>query len=188
MNACKASVGCVVATSSIAELCTSVRITKQACRIEEFHVDQASDVEHIHPPYFCERCQAVLVKAAVAAKESKVYLHLVTTYEWSPHSDVHCQMCTHMAMQKKGGWPPKGRKKRGRPTANSAHTCMKQLEDCTQASYLPDLIERSTLTYFIPSSLGVKKCDLECPVCMSLVNRPFQLACGVTLCTEYIYR
>ena len=101
--------------------------------LEVFHVDQASDVEHIHPPYFCEHCQAVLVKAAVAAKESKVYLHSVTTYEWSPHSDVHYQVCTHMAMQKKGGRPRKGRKNQGRPTANSAHARLKQLKDCTLA-------------------------------------------------------
>ena len=158
--------------------------------LEVFGIDPTRDLEYKHPPNFCERCQAVLSKAVAAAKEGKIYLHSVKVYEWSEHVELDCQVCEHVVKSKKGGRPKKARKNRGRPTAISAHTRLQQIENCAQESYMyvPGQIERSTLTYFIPSSLGVKQSDLECPVCMTLLDRPVLLACGAVLCSECVYR
>lgn len=157
--------------------------------LEVFGVDLAQDFEHTHPPHLCERCQAVISKAVAAGKEGTIYLHSVKVFEWSEHAEMECHVCNHVAKSKKGGRPKKARKNRGRPTADSAHTRLDQLQSCcTQESYLPGQMERSTLTYYIPSSLGVKQSDLECPVCMVLLDRPVQLACGAVLCIECVYR
>ena len=160
----------------------------QHCLLEVFRIDLAQDLEHIHPPHLCEHCQAVMSKAVAAGKDVTIYLHFVKAFEWSEHAEVEYHVCNHVAKSKKGGRPKKARKNRGRPIANSAHTRLDQLQSfCTQ-EYLPEQMERGTLTYYIPSSLGVKQSDLECPLCMILLDRPVLLACGTVLCTECVYR
>ena len=156
--------------------------------LKVFSIDHSSDTEGIHPPYFCERCKAVIVKAVAAAKNEKIYLHSVTVFAWSGHKQSDCQVCDQVVVSKKGGRPKKTRKNRGRPTAVSAHTRLEQLQTNKQESYIPGQVERSTLVYFVPSSLGVQQSDLECPVCTTLLDRPVQVSCGAVLCTECVYR
>ena len=156
--------------------------------IKAFNIDHTSDLEDTHPPFFCERCLGVVVKAVAAAKDEKVYLHSVRVCVWSGHEEEDCQVCNQVAVSRKGGRPKKARKNRGRPRTNSVHTRLERMRNYRQESYLPCQVERSTLVYSVPSSLGVKQSDLECPVCMILLDRPVQLACGAVLCMECVCR
>ena len=156
--------------------------------LKVFGIDYSSDTEGVHPPYFCERCNAVVVKAIAAANKKKIYLHSVTVFTWSGHTQSDCHVCDQVVVSKKGGRPKKTRKNRGRPTAVSAHTRLEQLRKNETESYLPGQVERGTLVYFVPSSLGVQQSDLECPVCTALLDRPVQVQCGAVLCTECVYR
>ena len=119
-----------------------------------FCLDHTRDLDGIHPPFFCERCQAVLDREVTSTSKDEVYLHSVRVHEWSGHSELDCHVCHKVAVSKKGGRPKKVTKNRGMPTAGSTHTHLKQIKSCKPDSYIPSQIERSTLTYSIPTSLG----------------------------------
>ena len=165
-NSTRNSVEFVVTIFSIAEQCTHANHRDDLMKV--FCHDHTRNLDGIHPPLFCERCQAVLDREVTSTSKDEVYLHSVRVHEWSGHSELNCHVCKSL---KKGGRSKKVTKNRGRPTAGSTHTHLKQIKSCKQDSYIPSQIERSTP---IPTSLGVKQSDLECPLCMLLLDRPVQ--------------
>ena len=149
-----------------------------------FHIDITSDSATIHPDRYCEKCRAVLTKSKKAATEGKVYMHSVKPFEWHSHDPSGCSICALPV----GGRPKKLPKNRGCPTANSAHTLITHIKQCSLPSLLPVSMRSSRPPFVQPSSLGLRAEYVECSVCSLLLNQPVQLSCGSVVCMECICR
>lgn len=149
-----------------------------------FHTDIANDSTTIHPDQFCEKCKTVLTKSKKAATEGKVYMHSIKTHEWHSHDPSGCSICALPV----GGRPKKLTKNRGRPTANSPHTLITHIKQCSPPSLLPVSMRSSRPPFVLSSSLGLRAEDVECSICSLLLDQPVQLSCGSVVCMECICR
>ena len=149
-----------------------------------FHIDITGDSTTIHPGQFCEKCKIVLTKSKKAVAEGKVYMHSTKTFEWHRHDPSECSICALPV----GGRPKKLTKNRGRPTANSAHTLITQIKQCSPPSLLPVSMRSSRPPFVVSSSLGSRTEDVECSICSLLLDQPVQLSCGSVVCMECICR
>ena len=91
-----------------------------------------------------------------------------------------------MWKKQKGGRPAKGRKRRGRPTSGDAHTTLLEVQRIAPPSFFPEMSERSI--QHIPASLGLNPSDVECPICLELLDRPIQILCGSVICMTGVQR
>ena len=149
-----------------------------------FRIDITHDSTTIHPGQLCEKCKTVLTKSKKATAEGKTYIHSVRTHEWQNHDPSGCTVCTLPV----GGRPKKLPKNRGHPAANSAHTLITHIKQCSSPSLLPARMKNSRLPYVLSSSLGLREDDVECSICTLLLDQPIQLSCGSVVCMECICR
>ena len=74
------------------------------------------------------------------------------------------------------GRPRKGRKNRGRPTSTSTTALIHQI----QAVAPPSMVDEQCDYKFTHSS--VCQSDVECPMCLCVLDRPVELHCGPLVC------
>ena len=132
----------------------------------------------------CEKCKTVLSKSTKATAEGRVYRPSVQISEWLPHNPNGCPVCTVPV----GGRPRKATKNRGRPTLNSTHTLITNIKQCSTPSLLPVSMRNRRPSYVLPPALGLAADDVECSICMMLLDQPVQLSCGSVVCMECVCR
>ena len=85
-----------------------------------------------------------------------------------------------MALAKGGGQNRKETKKRGRP-ADLQTTIIDHLETTAPLSLFPAMDRPE-------HQLTEVSCDLSCPICCIVLDRPLQLACGNVVCFDCCYK
>ena len=155
-----------------------------------FNVDTTTDQPQIHPKNFCKCCYAVVQRFDKAEEEGRVFLHTVEPVQWFAHSNQTCRVCERIKSKSKGGRPSKSRKGRGRPTTCTTTTCtstsdlrntLAEALKCAPPSFFPKNQKRALLTS-VPTPLGLNASDVECSICLELLDRPVQTQCGSVLC------
>ena len=151
-----------------------------------FHIDITCDTPVVHPGQLCEKCKTVLSKSLKAMAKGRVYRHSVKVHEWLRHSPDGCSVCTLPV----GGRPKKLTKNRGRPapTDIDTRTLLTNIRQCSPLSLLPASMRNSRPSYVLCPTPGLTADDVECSICLLLLDQPVQLSCGSVVCMECICR
>ena len=151
-----------------------------------FSIDISTDKANVHPQKFCKRCYAVVSRSSKAEAEGRVYLHAVEPAEWCVHVGEDCMVCGNISTRQKGGRPPKGRKRRGRPSSDGTHTLLTEAQKLAPPNFFPEKQEKpSQFTSTVP---GLHSTHMQCPIYLELLDRPLQLQCGSVVCLTCIQR
>ena len=187
----------IQALGSLCRVCGGPANQNRPCKdhtealISVFNVYTTTDSPQIHPKNFCKRCYAVLQRFNKAEEGGRLFIHSVRPVEWCSHSN-ECTVCQRITKKFKGGRPPKGRKGRGRPTtsatssASDLRNTLAEALKCAPPSFFPK--GRKAFFVTIPTPMGLNTSDVECSICMELLDRPVQTQCGSVLCLTCINR
>ena len=92
-----------------------------------YNTDVISEDELVYPQYICLKCYAQMCRIAEA--KGNRYIHpSLTLYKWQPHTSS-CEVCQHFCQSKKGGWPRKGRKNRGRTAGETVSQTVANVQE-----------------------------------------------------------
>lgn len=80
-----------------------------------FQIDLDDDSDIIHPPRFCENCNASIARKMKALASNSPYSCSLTIVSWSNHTELDCITCEKYMTMKKGGRPKKKHTAKGRP-------------------------------------------------------------------------
>lgn len=108
-------------------------------------------------------------------------------FTWSAH-DENCNTCTHFHTMQKGGRPKRSRKGRGRPAENGIHDLICHIKELAPISLYNDSMAYNILKIHIPAFLNILSQDLECCVCLGILNSPVRLSCGFLFCSNCLVK
>ncbi len=139
---------------------------------EIFSIDVSLDLPHIHPSNFCHPCKNIIYHCKKAVKEdrtNKIRKHIQT---WEDHHEEGCLVCDPQPA--KLGRPKKTAVS-GRPPIISPQSAITYIKKIAPAQ----LTNRNQITAIHLLS------DFQCPLCLSLLDRPIELtACRNYVCAE----
>ncbi len=101
-------------------------------------------------------------------------------YKWQKHSATDCPTCDMFNWHSKGGRPKHLQKNRGCPGKHSNKATIDQLYQSAPPTWKAS--EPLTLSLFLPTFANVSLTDLQCTVCMHIVDRPVETNCGKLAC------
>ncbi len=149
-----------------------------------FGVKVGGDCPEVHPTCFCNTCY-VKMRQYNSASGGCINSALVP-YNWQEHSATDCLTCDMFNWHTKAGRPRKTRKNRGRPGKNSNKGVIESLHQSAPPTW--KVSEPLSLSRFLPPAANVSLTDLQCALCMCIVDRPVEMSCGKLVCCECIVR
>ena len=152
-----------------------------------FSIEVQDDSDEIHPARFCMRCSSVMKRKLKALEEGNPYLQSMEIFEWAKH-DSNCNACTHFCAIQKGGRPKNSRKNRGRPSENGYHDLIKHAQQISPISFYSDTMNYTSLQVHVPAFLNIDSQDLECFICLGVLNGPIRLSCGSFVCSTCLIK
>lgn len=159
--------------------CTDHHISLQ----EAFSIEVLGDISDVHPARFCMRCSSTMRRKLKAIKEGSHFQQSIGLFRWTRH-DLDCDICTHHDTIKKGGRPKNSRRKNcGRPSENGFHNLINHALQSSPASFYMDSMNYTSLQVHIPAFLNISSQDLECFICLGVLNSPLRLSCGPFVCS-----
>ena len=152
---CAGKLGRVSYTCSQSEKCRSLLSVS-------FGIDTESDNPNIHPPKTCNKCYAIMKIIEVGTVSS---LH---PFPFTEHFDG-CGTCMYFSTLSKGGRPSK--KATQIPTGHIRSCAGPKLSGKTFSLLLSRFCPPP------PGSISLK--DIQCPICMCIVDQPVEMPCKV---------
>ena len=163
-------------------VCACVLGTKPSSCLEEKNrellkklgITVENDRPDVHPTQFCLTCRSKAIQYSDTVKSSLVL------FEWTPHTQQDCEVCSYFSRQKKGGRPKKERKNRGRPKTDSVQGVIQRMARTDLPSY------RVSCPLSISPSSTISLANLQCSLCNNVVDQPVQTPCRKLVCTTCV--
>ena len=148
-----------------------------------FSIEVLSDTDEIHPARFCMRCSSLMKRKLKALEEGKYYMQSKQIFKWTKH-DSNCNICIHFNTIKKGGQQKKSRKNRGRPAENGYYDLINHAQKISPTCFYPDNMNYTSIQVHVPTFMNIHSQDLECFICLGVLNSPIRLSCGPFVCSS----
>ncbi len=130
-------------------------ITSQTVLQEIFGINVATDCESTHPPTYCHPCHNFSKKAQ---KNDTQYNPKKVIATWEKHTESDCFVCS--LRNRHQGRPQKKRYTPGRPKKSSPQAIISHIRAI------------SPKPFFQRELLSVGNDDLNCPICLEIVEKP----------------
>ena len=148
-----------------------------------FGIDVLKDDQSIHPEDFCHKCRNIMYNSIKRAEESRQYTPRLVQFDgWVSHTDDECGVCSHIASVQRGG--AKKKSKGGRPAEGGCQSVIRHIMSIAPPSFFPSASSSSQI-YSADGGSPVTLADLECPICLNILDRPLELTtCGSIVCAD----
>ncbi len=138
--------------------------------LKVFGIDISEDVETTHPQSYCKQCNNIMYNTAKKAMDGRQYNPRKVIASWSAHSEDNCLVCSSCSTHSIGGRPRKQLYAPGRPAKGSFRSCIQYVHTIAP----PTFCQQATV--IAPHDI------FECPLCLHIVDKPIELACGSLVC------
>ena len=138
-----------------------------------------------HTELTSEKTRRVYIQSTFVTRATKMrqysenphVQHSLSVFQWTPHTEPDCSMCSHFSGFESRGRLPKATKKRGRPRKGSL---AQQLHETGHRSW-GDCMPLSP-SRFLPPAQNIALTDLLCKKCMCVADRPVTTPCDRLFC------
>ena len=135
-----------------------------------FGIDVLKDDQSIHPENFCHKCRNITYNTINRAEEGRQYTPRLVRFDgWVSHTNDECSVCSHIASVQRGG--AKKKSKGGRPAEGGCQSVIRHIMSIAPPSFFPSASSSSQI-YSADGGSPVTLADLECPICLNILDRP----------------
>ena len=117
-----------------------------------------------------------------ALKGGNYYMQLTEIFTWTKH-DSDCNIYIHFNTIKKEGQQKKSHKNCSRSAENGCYDLVNHAQQISPPPFYYDNINYTSIQVHVPAFMNIHSHDLECFICLGVLNSQIRLSCGPFVCS-----